>query len=83
MRVLKSGEVKYKNSAFKESIRLSADPLPMTVYYRDEKVKVYMGCGWSSGQVRFSDEQRCTIFLTKEQRMVSCVDNRNLIRGDK
>jgi hypothetical protein len=78
MRVLKSGEVRYKPSAYKEANRLAAEPLPMTAYRKGEKVQVYTGHGWATGTVVSSDPSRCTVFLTKEQRMVCCVDNRNL-----
>ena len=78
MRVLKSGEVRYKPSAYKEANRLAGDPLPMTIYRRNEKVQVYSGHGWATGTVITSDASRCTVFLTKEQRMVCCMDNRNL-----
>jgi hypothetical protein len=78
VRVLKSGEVRYKPSAYKEANRLAKDPLPMTIYRRGEKVQVYSGHGWATGTVVSSDPSRCTVFLTKEQRMICCVDNRNL-----
>ena len=78
MRVLKSGEVRYKLSAYKEANRLAGDPLPMTVYRRNEKVRVYSGHGWASGTVITSDTSRCAVFLVKEQRMICCMDNRNL-----
>ena len=78
MRVLKSGEVRYKPSAYKEADRLAAEPMPMTVYRKGEKVQVYGGHGWATGTVITSDTSRCTVFLTKEQRMVCCMDNRNL-----
>ena len=78
MRVLKSGEVRYKPSAYKEADRLAAEPMPMTVYRKGEKVQVYGGHGWATGTVITSDASRCTVFLTKEQRVVCCMDNRNL-----
>ena len=78
MRVLKSGEVRYKPSAYKEADRLATEPMPMTVYRKGEKVQVYGGHGWATGTVITSDTSRCTVFLTKEQRMVCCMDNRNL-----
>jgi hypothetical protein len=78
VRILKSGEIRYKPSAYKEETRLNADPLPMTKYLKGEKVQLYSGHGWLTGSVVYSDETRCTVFLSKEQRMVCCVDNRNL-----
>lgn len=50
----------------------------MTKHLKGEKVQVYSGHGWLTGSVVHSDESRCLVFLTKEQRMVCCVDNRNL-----
>lgn len=83
MRVLKSGEVRYKASAYREALRLSAPISPMTTYRRGDKVQVYSGHGWLKGTVVNSDPSRCAIFLTKEQRMVCCFDNRNLmVAGD-
>jgi hypothetical protein len=70
--------VRYKPSAYKEADRLAAEPMPMTVYRKGEKVQVYGGHGWATGTVITSDTSRCTVFLAKEQRMVCCMDNRNL-----
>lgn len=51
----------------------------MTRYLKGQKVRVYSGHGWLLGSVVYSDDSRCLVFLAKEQRMVSCVDNRNLM----
>ena len=78
MRTAKSNEASHKSSAYKGVNRLEADPLPMTIYSNNYKLQVYIGCGWATGIVVYSDETRCNVFLTKEQRVVSCTDNRNL-----
>jgi hypothetical protein len=78
MRKLKSGEVKYKPSAFKEVNRLIENPLPIKEYFKGERVQVYLGHGWATGVVLHSDQSRCSVLLTKEQRVVCCTDNRNL-----
>jgi hypothetical protein len=83
LRVLKSGEIRYKPSAYKEATRLAGDSLPMRKYLKGEKVQVYSGHGWQTGSVIHSDESRCAVFLTKEQRMVCCSDNRNLMKPQK
>jgi len=83
LRVLKSGEIRYKPSAYKEATRLSEDPLPMKKYSKGEKVQVYSGHGWQTGSVVHSDESRCSVFLAKERRMVYCSDNRNLTKSQK
>lgn len=80
MRTLKSGEVRYKASAYKESERLGGRVQPMTVYQPGATLQVYMGYGWATGYVRHSDSKMCSVFLAKEQRLVSCSDNRNLRR---
>lgn len=78
MRVLKSGEIRYKPSAYKESSRLDAQPQPMKLYPRGSSVKIYLGCGWAVGYVLSSDTTRCCVSLKKERRSVVCVDNRNI-----
>lgn len=50
----------------------------MTRYLKGETVQVYSGHGWLTGSVVYSDDSRCLVYLAKEQRMVCCVDNRNL-----
>lgn len=79
MRVLKSGEVRYKASAYKESTRLSAPITPMKLWPKGSHVKVYMGYGWAAGYVQSSDLTKCCIFLSREQRTVACVDSRNIV----
>jgi hypothetical protein len=80
VRILKSGEVKYKASAYKEANRLNAPPQPMKQYRVGDKVKVYLGHGWGSGYVRFSNSSTCMVYLIKEQRVTCCTDNRNIIQ---
>jgi hypothetical protein len=78
MRVLKSGEIRFKASAHKEASRLQGSPLPMSLYPRGTRVQVYMAGGWALGSVDNSTKEKCSVFLAKQQRMVSCTDNRNL-----
>jgi hypothetical protein len=79
MRVLKSGEIKYKASAYKEAERLSNKPLPMPIYRAGTKVKVYMAAQWATGIVRVSTHEMCTVHITKGDRLVNCRDARNLV----
>jgi len=80
LRILKPGKVRDKSSAYKEAARLAEDSLPMKKYSKGEKVQVYSGHGWQTGSVIHSDENRCSVFLTTEQRFVCCSDNRNLMK---
>ena len=78
MRVLKSGEVRYKASARKEEERLLGRVRPLSVHSTGATLQVFMGYGWATGYVRHSDHDRCILMLAKEQRLVCCTDNRNL-----
>jgi len=78
LRVLKSGEVKYKASAHQNETRLLAQSLPMTIRRKGEMVEVYMGCGWSKGLVAMSSKDRCSVRITKTQVTTTCYDNRNI-----
>lgn len=80
MRKLKNGEVKYKQSAYRESSRLSGNIQPMDFYVKGSHVKVYMGCGWATGWVQYSDKLKCCVFLSKGRGLVTCVDNRNITK---
>lgn len=80
MRRLKDGTIKYKPSALKEAERLAGSPLPMDVYPKGTKLSVYIAAGWALGYVRFSSPKMCTLALAKDNRLVTCTDNRNLKR---
>lgn len=80
MRRLKDGTVKYKPSAHKEGERLARPPLPMDVYPKGTKLSVYVAAGWATGYVRFSSPKMCTLALAKDNRNVTCTDNRNLMK---
>lgn len=79
MRTLKSGEVRYKASAYKEANRLAAEPLPMPALRTGTKVKVYMAAGWATGYVRSSSRESCTVHIPKGDKLVSCRDARNIV----
>lgn len=64
----------------KDSSRLDGVSTPMSIYRKQTKLRVYLGHGWATGVVVHSDEDKCNILLTKEQRVVCCTDNRNLAR---
>ena len=83
MRILKNGEVRYKASAYKEGERLSGESCPMTIYRRDTLVQIYLGTGWAKGRVCESTKKHCSVRLLKDQRLVSCSDNRNLKLAEK
>jgi hypothetical protein len=78
MRRLKSGEIKFKPSALKEVERLSGKPIPLRTYPMGTRLQVYMGGGWQTGYVTYSSTTQCSLMLAKEQRSVTCSDNRNL-----
>lgn len=78
MRTLKSGEVKYKQSAYKEALRLEGVIHPIPVRRKGVIVEVFMGCGWAKGRVTSSTRDCCSVFLLKAQRSTTCYDGRNI-----
>jgi hypothetical protein len=79
MRRLKDGTVKYKASAYKEGERLAKDPFPLPHLSKGTTVKVYMGCGYSKGQVIHSDQTSCSVRLVVGNRTVVVRDARSII----
>lgn len=79
MRTLKDGTVKYKASAYKEAERLAKEPFPLPRLRAGTTVKVYMGCGYSKGQVIHSDQVSCTVKLAVGNRTVVVRDARSII----
>lgn len=80
MRKLKDGTVKYKPSAYKEVERLTKPATPMDVYPKGTKLSVYIAAGWALGYVRFSSPKMCVLALAKDNRQITCTDNRNLMK---
>lgn len=78
MRILKSGEVKYKASALKAAEWYQQEPLPMRSMRKGTPVRVFMGAGWSKGTVVQWTKDGTTVRLKREQRNVVVRDNRNL-----
>lgn len=78
MRILKSGEIKYKASALKAAEWMAQEPLPMRSMRKQTSVKVFMGAGWSKGSVVNWASSGITVYLAREKRTVTVRDNRNL-----
>jgi hypothetical protein len=78
MRKLKSGEIRYKPSAYKESERLLGEIIPFPARRKGSMVEIYTGCGWAKGRVTLSSRDCCGIFLIKAQRSTTCYDARNI-----
>lgn len=78
MRVLKDGTVKYKASAYKEYNRLSQPIFPMPIFSKGSRVKVYMGCGWSTATVLESRQHMCVVRLSVGNRIVTVSDARSI-----
>lgn len=78
MRVLKDGTVKYKASAYKEYNRLAQPMFPLPIYPRGSKVKVYMGCGWSTAIVMQSQQNSCVVKLSVGNRIITVFDARTI-----
>lgn len=58
--------------------RWQKKPHPMPIFRKGTTVKVQMGAGWSKGTVRSSDRDRCTVWLTREQKSTTTYDARNI-----
>ena len=78
MRILKSGEIRYKKSALAAAEWMAQAPLPMRSFRKGQIVKVFMGAGWSAGSVVQWTKDGVTVRLKREQRNVVVRDNRNL-----
>ncbi len=78
MRILKSGEIKYKASALKAAEWYQQEPLPMRSMRKGTNVKVFMGAGWSKGSVVNWASSGITVYLAREKRTVTVRDNRNI-----
>jgi len=83
MRILKSGEVKYKASALKAAEWYQQEPLPMRSMRKGTNVKVFMGAGWAKGSVVNWASSGITVYLAREKRTVTVRDNRNLKEDTK
>ncbi len=83
MRILKSGEIKYKASALKAAEWYQQEPLPMRSMRKGTNVKVFMGAGWSKGSVVNWASSGITVYLAREKRTVTVRDNRNLKEDTK
>jgi hypothetical protein len=82
MRILKSGEIKYKASALKAAEWYQQEPLPMRSMRKGTNVKVFMGAGWSKGSVVNWASSGITVYLAREKRTVTVRDNRNIKTED-
>lgn len=78
MKKLKSGEIKYKQSAYKEAARLAELPHPLQVRRTGSIVEIFTGCGWAKGRVTTSTRDLCGVFLLRAQRSTTCYDDRNI-----
>lgn len=78
MRVLKDGTIKYKPSAYKEYNRLAQPVFPMPIYMKGSKVRVFMGCGWSTGLVLESQQHSCVVKLSLGNRIITVYDARSI-----
>ncbi len=83
MRILKSGEIKYKASALKAAEWYQQEPLPMRSMRKGTNVKVFMGAGWAKGTVVNWASSGITVYLAREKRTVTVRDNRNLKEDTK
>jgi hypothetical protein len=83
MRILKSGEIKYKASALKAAEWMAQEPLPMRSMRKGTSVKIFMGAGWSKGTVVNWASSGITVYLAREKRTITVRDNRNLKEDTK
>jgi len=83
MRTLKDGTVKYKPSAYKESERLSRPSFPLPRFTKGTRVQIYMGAGWSSGNVIESSQNHCVVMLTVGSRLITVRDARSIRMAEK
>ena len=77
-RLLKDGTYKPKPSALKASQRMEKPSYPLPVFRKGTIVKVFLGAGWGTGKVEYSDKDRCIVFLKIGSRRVTCYDARNI-----
>jgi hypothetical protein len=64
---------------FPDRWKKSRHPLP--VFRKRTTVKVRMGAGWSKGIVQDSTRDRCTVWLSREQKTTVCHDARNIFQS--
>jgi len=83
MRTLKDGTVKYKPSAYKEYERLSKPSFPLPRFAKGTRVQVYMGAGWSSGNVVESSQNECIVSLSMGNRVITVRDARSIRMAEK
>lgn len=77
-RTLKDGTYKPKPSALKASQRMEQPAHPMPVFRKGAIVKAFLGAGWGTGRVEYSDKERCVVFLKIGSRRVTVYDARNI-----
>jgi len=78
MKILKDGTVKYKPSAYNEQNRLLKPSFPMPILSKGQKVKVFMGAGWSSAYVISSAQDCCVVELAMGNRRITIRDARSI-----
>ena len=78
MRILKSGEIKYKASALKAAEWYQQPSLPMRSMRKGTNVKVFCGASWDGGKVVDWKPSGITVYLDKRKKTVCCRDNRNI-----
>lgn len=83
MRILKSGEIKYKASALKAAEWYLQPSQPMRSMRKGTNVKIFMGAGWAKGTVVNWASSGITVYLAREKRTVTVRDNRNLKEDTK
>ena len=82
MRILKSGEIKYKASALKAAEWYQQAPLPMRSFRKGTFVKVFCGAGWDKGKVVSWTKDGVSVWLLRKQKTVVVRDNRNIREED-
>ena len=67
-----------KEKPNKELERLMKPAHPLPTFRKRSEVKVYCGAGWDKGVVEESSRDRCTVYISKRRKQVTCYDARNI-----